>query len=205
MAQHAVRRRMPRDQRAAQLLDVAELLFTERGYASTTIEDIARVAGVTRPVVYEHHGDKEGIYLACVRRARRALEEEIRAVSSAVDDPKQKMTVGSDAYFRTLEDDARRWALLSGPAGLAADTLARELDVEHRQTVNVIAEIYRGYAAGADLLDLEALAHGVTGAAEQLARWWLAHPEVPRSKVVQHHIDLVWPRVRQVMGLRDAP
>ena len=56
--------RVPRAVRERQLLDIAEKLFTLHGYEGTSIEDVARAAGVTRPVVYEHHGDKDGLYIA---------------------------------------------------------------------------------------------------------------------------------------------
>ena len=70
------RRRLTGAERAEQVLDVAEELLTAKGYDRTSIEDIAQAAGVSRPIVYGHHGSKEGVYLACMARARRRLVED---------------------------------------------------------------------------------------------------------------------------------
>ena len=53
---------MTGDQRRQQLIDVAREVFGARGYGPTSIEEIAARAGVSKPVVYEHFGGKEGIY-----------------------------------------------------------------------------------------------------------------------------------------------
>jgi AcrR family transcriptional regulator len=63
--------RVPRPVREQQLLDVAEEQFAAHGYGGASIEVIARLAGVSRPIVYDHFGDKEGVYVACLRRSRR--------------------------------------------------------------------------------------------------------------------------------------
>ncbi|HEX2312349.1 MAG TPA: TetR/AcrR family transcriptional regulator [Thermomonospora sp.] len=193
------RRRMSRRERENQLLDIAEELFVERGYADTSIEDIARAAGVTRPVVYEHHGNKEGIYLACVRRARRRFEDAVQAAYRSTDDPREQLARGADAYFQVLEKDPRRWELLFGPSGLAADTLARELNNERNRTVALVAELCQVHVPDADPMHVLAVAHAQSGCAEQLGRWWLTHRDVPRSTVVQYHVDLLWPGLQQLM------
>ena len=54
-------RRLSRAERQEQLLTVADRLFVAQGYEYTSIEDICRAAGVTRPVVYDHYGSKEGL------------------------------------------------------------------------------------------------------------------------------------------------
>src|SRR4030088_1557488 len=76
---------VPREVRNQQLLDIAEKLFITKGFAATSIEDIARAAGITRPIVYSHFGTKEGIYLACVRRARTAFQQALVEAVSARD------------------------------------------------------------------------------------------------------------------------
>src|SRR5437879_5350609 len=114
--------RVPALVRAEQLLDVAERLFAEQGYGSTSIERIAREAGVTRPVVYEHFGSKDGIYLACLRRARGQLEEMLDAAVAPTSDPREQLERGADAYFGFVERDPVRWRVLfGGGAGVSAE------------------------------------------------------------------------------------
>src|ERR1700748_1582297 len=65
--------RMTGTQRREQLLDVGRSLFAERGFEATSVEEIAAKAGVSKPVVYEHFGGKEGLYAVVVDREMRQL------------------------------------------------------------------------------------------------------------------------------------
>ncbi|MGY0063414.1 helix-turn-helix domain-containing protein [Streptomyces sp. LZ34] len=62
---------LPRDQRPAIHAQSQARLPVQQGYEGVSIEDIARAAGVSRPVVYQHHGSQEGIFVACVREPGR--------------------------------------------------------------------------------------------------------------------------------------
>src|SRR5438270_8210205 len=83
--------RVPRPVREQQLLDIAEEQFAVNGYGGASIEVIARLAGVSRPIVYDHFGDKEGVYIACLRRARGELEEMILAAVAQAGSPREMM------------------------------------------------------------------------------------------------------------------
>jgi AcrR family transcriptional regulator len=67
------RPRMTGAERRHQLIDIARSLFAERGYEGTSIEEIAQRANVSKPVVYEHFGGKEGLYAVVVDREMSAL------------------------------------------------------------------------------------------------------------------------------------
>src|SRR3954451_12222043 len=86
--------RVPRQVREQQLLDVAEEQFAGCGYGGASIEVIDRLAGVSRPIVYDHFGDKEGVYIACVRRARGELEEMILAAVAGASTPREMIERG---------------------------------------------------------------------------------------------------------------
>ena len=66
---------MPKDQRRAQLLDAANAVFTSRGYHAAAMDDIAEVAGVSKPVLYQHFGSKLDLYLALLDRSCERLVE----------------------------------------------------------------------------------------------------------------------------------
>src|SRR3546814_16710001 len=83
--------RLSGQERAEQLLDVAEQLFITKGFDRTSMGDVAQVAGVTRPVVYEHHGSKAGLYLAAMERARRSPARESAAAVTGPEEPRDDL------------------------------------------------------------------------------------------------------------------
>jgi len=86
--------RVPKAVRQEQLLDVAEALFTRDGYEYTSIEEVARQAGVTRPIIYNPYGSKEGLYLACVQRAQTACEAAMAEAFASTNDPRTQLERG---------------------------------------------------------------------------------------------------------------
>jgi AcrR family transcriptional regulator len=194
--------RVPRAVRERQLLDVGEKLFMLHGYEGTSVEDVARAAGVTRPVVYEHHGDKDALFVACVRRARREFEQALMtATAEAAAAPDADIPAvlehGGRLFFGRLERDPRRCALLlttgSGPVG-------RRLAELRDGTVERIAELIAAQAP--DLTDptvRTAAARVVVGVAEELARWWLSSPDIPRERMVGYFCTFVTPGLLRVL------
>ena len=72
---------MSRDERMQQMLSVAHDLFAQRGYAAVTMDEVAAAVGVTKPLLYNYFGNKERLYLACMKPAGEAL---VSAVVGAV-------------------------------------------------------------------------------------------------------------------------
>ncbi|WP_405059313.1 TetR/AcrR family transcriptional regulator [Kribbella sp. NBC_01505] len=178
--------RMTRETRGAQLLDVAEGLFATRGFEGTSMEDIARHAGVTRPMVYQHYPTKDAIYLECVRRARAELEEKIREPEVMIEAGAgigPVMERAGEVFFSLLERDPQRWMVLFNPSIALSKELSEQLTEMRRQTITRIAGMLRHLPTEDDVRVL-AFSYAVSGVGEQLGRWWLANPEVPRSQVV---------------------
>lgn len=197
-----LRGRVPRAVRERQLLDVAEKLFKQHGYEGTSIEDVARAAGVTRPVVYEHHGDKDGLFVACVRRARLEFEQALigGAAEAAGSDLNAMIRYGGELFFARLEQDPRRCALLlttgSGPLG---ERLAQLRDA----TVVRVSALLPEHAPELPNSEVrEAAARMVIGVAEELARWWLRSPEIPRERMVGYFDTFV---ATGLFGLMNVP
>jgi AcrR family transcriptional regulator len=187
--------RVPRAVREQQLLDVAEELFLDKGYEATSIEDVCRRADVSRPIVYDLIGNKAALYLACVRRARGALEQALAEAVTAASDPREQLRCGADAYFRILERDPRRYELLFGTTG-AVGELGEELTEERSRTVQAIAALLLDLAPEAPAERLLAYANLISGAAEQLGRWWVRNPQIPRETIVDLHATFAWSGVQ---------
>lgn len=184
--------RLPRAARRQQLIDVAQDSFARKGYQGTTIEDIAAAAGVTRPIVYNCFGTKDGIYLACLSAARQQLEQRILEAVAGACDPRSRVEAGLDAYFRFVAEQADAWDVLFGGGAAVAGSAEHEARALRFRTVDQIAALLRRELPAIGAAELGVLAHGVSGAAEQIAKWWRGNPTIPRATVVARTMRLVW-------------
>jgi AcrR family transcriptional regulator len=195
--------RVPRPVRERQLLDIAERQFAERGYDDVSIEEIARLAGVSRPIVYEYLGDKEAIYLACLRRARSELEHQILGAAKSARTPQEALARAASAYLEFVECRGQRWAVLFDRAGLArhgADEAARL----RFATVSRIRDLIVRLAPDTDPTKAEAFAHAVSGSSEQMAKWWRANPQVTRDEVHALQAAFAWGGLRQLFDTQTS-
>jgi AcrR family transcriptional regulator len=192
--------RVPRDLRAEQLLDVAERLFAGAGYSATSIETIAAEAGVTKPLVYRHFGTKEGIFLACLRRARGQMEAMMAEAWATADGLRGKLEAGAGAYFRFVESEPVRWRVLHGSDGGVPPAVAEEATRMHLATERAFTALVAGTpAAAADPQRILAFCHAVGGAGHQLAQWWLRTPGIPREQIVQWYCEMTWSGIRALV------
>lgn len=183
--------RVPRAVRERQLLDAALRLFAERGFAGTSISDIAAAAAVTRPVIYDHFGSKEGVYLACLRRARAELDRELLSAGAVEAEPLERIASTIDAYFAFVERHGDEWEVLFGDGAAITGEVARVSTALRFDTVERLTRLFDATMPTTDTADVAVYAHLVTGAAERLAKWWRANPEVPRARVVEYVLQLV--------------
>lgn len=180
--------RVPRAVREQQLLDLAERLFIDNGYAGFSIEELCREAGVSRPIVYDHFGSKDGIYLACLRRVREELEDTLSTAAEHTPDLVASIRQGAEAYFSIIERNPRRWSLVYGSAGELVGGIADQLYDLRTRTTDRIAAIVQRYAPHAENEAVAAAAAAISGAAEQIGRWWMRNPDISRQRVVDYYL-----------------
>lgn len=184
---------MTRAVRGQQLLDAAQRLFIENGYQGTSIEDLATAAGVTRPIIYHHYGSKDGIYLACLRRARADLDQRLSAAAGdGSDDLRQRLRRGIDAYFSFVQHDRASWSLLFGGGVAIAGSAAEQAMALRFETVTRITGLLAQSLPHIARKKLEAYAHAISGSGEQLAKWWLQQPRMSRRRIVDQHLEFCW-------------
>ncbi len=163
-------RRLTGDERRRQLFDVALGLFAERGYESTTMDEIADAAGVTKPLLYQHFSSKRALYLELVDAVAAELLAEIGAAAAAAAGPRQQVEDGFAAYFRMLVTRETAFRLLYGRSSPTDPELGGAL----RRVEDAIAEaIDPLIAAGLGPDHRRFLAYAVVGMAEGASRHWL--------------------------------
>ncbi len=200
-------RRLTADARRRQLFDVALTLFAERGYAATTMDDIAEAAGVTKPLVYQHFASKRALYLELMDVFSHEIVTAIVKATSAAGGPRQQVERGFAAYFELMLADERAFHLLYGRD--APDD--PELGAALRRIEETIAEAIDPLIDA----DLEPehrllLAHAVVGMAEGASRHWLdgRRPaqgtardeacEEAAARLATRLADFAWAGLRQV-------
>ena len=188
----ASRRRFAPDVRREQILDVAEQLFVERGYASVSMSDIAAELGVTRPVANYHFGSKETVYLECVRRARASYDMALLTRIDLNAAPRDQLAAGADAFFEILENSPERWILLFGTSSVLAGDASKELADLRFATIDAIAALLSSSMPKATDMQIQAAAHAASGVGERLGHWWLREPSLTRQDLVEHFTEVLW-------------
>jgi AcrR family transcriptional regulator len=185
--------RVPRAVRGRQLLELAEALFAERGYAGSSMDELARRAGVTKPVVYELFGSKDGLFAACVDRSIERMAGDVAAAVRAETDPEARVRAGGLAFLRFAADNRGAWELMS-MGGSFAEQAERVRSSQAELIRELMAEMAR---PDVDERELQVAAHAVNAAYEGVAHWMWAHPEVPIEQVADWVVELLLPGLRR--------
>jgi AcrR family transcriptional regulator len=163
-------RRLTADARRRQLFEVALSLFSEHGYAATTMDDIAEAAGVTKPLVYQHFESKRALYLELMDVFSRELVTQIVKATATAAGPRQQVELGFAAYFEQMVDNERAFRLLYGrdaPDDAELGAALRRVEDTIAQAIDPLID------AGLDPEHRLLLAHAVVGMAEGASRHWL--------------------------------
>lgn len=190
---------MTRAERERQMLDVAEEVFAEHGYAAVSMEEIAVRVGLSKPMLYEYFGSKEGLLLATIARARGELREATERAIAEAGPVEEKLHRGYLAYFRFNEAHRRTWlVLLQEPVLLGG--AAGEIEAMRRQQTDLIVARMQWLAPERPHRDLEAYAEIIVGACERLALWRTHNPEVSVEEAARRMMDLTWTGLSSLGG-----
>jgi AcrR family transcriptional regulator len=179
------------------MLEVAERAFAERGFHAASVDAIAEASDITKPMVYAYFGSKEGLYRACMQRARARLLEALREGVDTSAPPDRQLWHGLLAVFTFVERERASWAILLGEVTQGTGPFAAEGAEVRRELSELIAELLRRAAAHegleTDALGItDQLARALMGAGESLAVWWGEHPEEPAERVALVLMNFAW-------------
>jgi AcrR family transcriptional regulator len=178
-------------ERREQLLDIGRRLFAERGFEGTSIEEIAAKAGVSKPVVYEHFGGKEGLYAVVVdREVDRLLTMATGMLDGANTLP--KFEGAAVRLLKYIEDNADGFRILvrDSPPGSGTGTFGTLLSDIAGQVEYIVADYLS--ARGQDRNLAPMYAQMLVGMVAFTGQWWLdaRHPDL--ETVAAHLINLAW-------------
>jgi AcrR family transcriptional regulator len=185
--------RVPREVRRAQIADLAEELFAERGYEGMSMSELARRAGVTKPVIYEIFGSKEGLYRACVERTASDLAARVTGAVTATDVPIEQFRAGVQAWFAFAAEHRRAWEVLYAGGGRFADAIETVRRNQAALVTGLLGQIARERGVEVDALQLQATAEAINGATEVMAMWARSHPELSPEVLADWSVTLLGP------------
>ena len=191
-------------ERRRELLDAADRVVLRDG-PSASMNSIAAEAGITKPILYRHFGDKEGLYRALAARHTDALLRSLRAALDAPRERRSRVETTLDTYLTSIEAHPQVYRFLMHPAetgpageqdfdaGQHSAPLLRRLGEELATVVGERLDL------GPDGIDRARVwGHGIVGMMHAAGDWWLRERPVPREQLVRYLADLLWG------GLADA-
>lgn len=183
--------RMSGKERREQLLDVGRSLFAERGFEATSIEEIASRAGVSKPIVYEHFGGKEGLYAVVIdREMQRLLDIFNRALTAG--DPRELLEQAALALLTYIEDESDGFRILvrDSPVASTSGTFSSLLNDIASQVEYILAREFKGRGYDPKLAGLYSQA--LVGMVALTGQWWLEARKPKRDEVAAQLVNLAW-------------
>jgi AcrR family transcriptional regulator len=187
----ATRARMTGKERRLQLVDVGRRLFAEKGFEGTSVEEIAAKAGVSKPVVYEHFGGKEGLYAVVVDREIAVLLERMTE-SLTSRNPRQLAEQAALALLEYIETNTDGFRILVRDSPVAGSTggFASLISDVASQVEHIMVAQFK--ARGFDSKLAPMYAQMLVGMVALTGQWWLDVRKPKRAEVAAHLVNLAW-------------
>lgn len=187
-------RRDPRRRRS--LLDAADRVIQRHG-PDASMAAIAAEAGISKPILYRHFGDKSGLYQALAERHAGRLVAVVRERFASTDDLRARTLASIDTYLAAISANLNLYRFLMHRASAEDAATHSVMGVIVRRMAQQIAD---ALVAEGRLEPVRAhvWGHAVVGMVQAAGDWWIDHPEVPRAAVVDGLVDLI------LDGLRTA-
>ncbi|MFJ9814145.1 TetR/AcrR family transcriptional regulator [Streptomyces sp. NPDC101151] len=201
-------KRMPRAVREQQMLDAAVRIFGRRGYMAASMDEIAELAGVSKPLVYLYLNSKEDLFTACIRREAAALTEAVRTGVRRDLPADRQLWDGLRAFFAYTAEHPDGWSVLHLQARTHGEMFAAEVAAMREEIVAFVTQLIAAAARAAhcdpDLPEREVagLAEALVGAAESLAAWANATPGVTARQSAATLMNFAWAGLGNLMNGR---
>jgi AcrR family transcriptional regulator len=184
-------------ERRAQLLDVGRRLFAERGLDGTSIEEIAARAGVSKPVVYEHFGGKEGLYAVVVDRE---VERFLNMATALLDgeDTMAKFEIAAVELLRYIQENSDGFRILvrdSNPTS-GSGTFASLMGDIASQVEHILADVLKSRGYDPKLAPI--YAQMLVGMVASAGQWWLDERKPKLEEMAAHLVNLAWNGLSQL-------
>ncbi|GAA1884720.1 TetR/AcrR family transcriptional regulator [Asanoa iriomotensis] len=178
-------------QRREQLIAIGRQLFAERGFDATSIEEVAARAKVSKPVVYEHFGGKEGLYAVVVDREVRSLLDRINNALTA-GHPRELLEQAALALLDYIEQETDGFRVLvrESPVMSSTGNFSSVLNDLAHQAEHILGAEFK--TRGYDPKLAELYSQALVGMVALTGRWWLEVRKPRKDVVASHLVNLAW-------------
>ena len=183
---------MTAKERREQLLAVSRQLFAEKGFDGTSIEEIATRANVSKPVVYEHFGGKEGVYAVVVDREVESLTVALTSALEAGGHPKLLVERTALALLDYIEknEDGFRVLVRDSPVAQASGTFSSLIGDVAMQVEHLLGAQFK--KRGLDPRSSPVYAQMLVGMVALTGQHWLDSRHLRKDEVAAHLVNLAW-------------
>jgi len=185
------RSRMTSVERREQLIEIARALFAERGFEGASIEEIASRAGVSKPIVYEHFGGKQGLYAVVVDREVQQLMQRMRTALTG-GRPRELVEQAALSLLDYIEESSDGFRILvrDSPVGSESGSFVSIIgDIASRVEYIMAAEFA---ARGFDPKHAPMYSQMLVGMVGTTGQWWLDARQPGKQEVAAHLVNLAW-------------
>lgn len=174
------------------MLAVAEEVFAERGYLAASMDDIAERVGVSKPMLYEYFGSKEGLLVGCIDKARTELREATEQAVVGASCAEEMLRLGLLAFFRFIAERSQSYSLLRHEAAVTVPSAVQEIEAIRRQQTDLMIALMSASLPSADPVELEAAAEILVGSCERLAQWCERRADISPERATELLMSMVW-------------
>lgn len=179
------------DRRRRELLEAADRVVLRDG-PQASMNAIAAEAGITKPILYRHFGDKSGLYQALAERHTRKLIEGIREEFSRDEPVRDRARSTIDTYLATISKNLHLYRFLMHRASAEDTATHSAMSTMIRDVSRELAEVMIAEGEMTDRTRAYVWGHAIVGMVQTAGDWWLDQGEdVPREDVVDALVDLV--------------
>ncbi len=199
------RSRMTARERREQLLTVGRALFAEKGFEGTSVEEIASRADVSKPVVYEHFGGKEGMYAVIVDREVQGLLDALTGALATRAHPRQLVERAALALLGYIEDspDGFRILVRDSPVAQTSGTFSSLLGDVSAQVEGLLADQFQ--KRGLDPAVAPVYSQMLVGMVALAGQQWAEVREPSKQVVAAHMVNLAWNGLSSLERRPDLP
>ncbi|HJD79887.1 MAG TPA: TetR/AcrR family transcriptional regulator [Corynebacterium pollutisoli] len=195
-----VRQRMTGKERREQLISIGRQVFAERGFEGASVEEIAARAAVSKPVVYEHFGGKEGLYAVVVDREMLRLEQ---IITQALSQGRSRVRIEQAviALLTYVEEETDGFLILVRDLVPGQDqSYATLLNTAVGQVSHILGRSFENQGLDPEVAILYGQA--LVGMVSMTAQWWLDERQPAKEVVAAHIVNLCW---NGLAGMKSHP